>query len=132
MLRRAPTLMLRALKQSRQATSRIACLPVASTAVHAVPRAAPVRPLSGGTSFLPRPEVQDRVMEVLKGFPKVDQSKLSPVVAFAELGLDSLDAVELVMALEDEFQIQIDDGEAEKILSAKDAIEYLSTHPHAK
>lgn len=49
-----------------------------------------------------------------------------------ELGLDSLDTVEVVMAFEEEFSIEIPDSEADKILSVSDAIEYLAAHPQAK
>jgi NADH dehydrogenase (ubiquinone) 1 alpha/beta subcomplex 1 len=43
-----------------------------------------------------------------------------------------LDAVEVVMAIEDEFAIEIPDAEADKILSVEDAVEYISGHPMAK
>ncbi len=46
--------------------------------------------------------------------------------------MDSLDAVEIVMAIEEEFCIEIPDGEADKILSIPDAITYISGHPMAK
>lgn len=49
-----------------------------------------------------------------------------------DLGLDSLDTVELVMAFEDEFAIEIPDAEAEKILTCDDAVAYLSNNVHAK
>lgn len=59
--------------------------------------------------------------------------KVSPSSHFAnDLGLDSLDTVELVMALEDEFAIEIPDNEAEKIESCGDAVEYLANNVHAK
>ena len=48
------------------------------------------------------------------------------------MGLDSLDAVEVVMAIEDEFAIEIPDAEADKIASIDDAVEYISAHPMAK
>jgi len=48
-----------------------------------------------------------------------------------DLGLNSLDAVEIVMILEEEFHIEIPDDHAEKILSAQDAIKYILTNPNA-
>eukprot|EP01124_Arcella_intermedia_P016893 TRINITY_DN23498_c0_g1_i1.p2 TRINITY_DN23498_c0_g1~~TRINITY_DN23498_c0_g1_i1.p2 ORF type:complete len:153 (+),score=7.04 TRINITY_DN23498_c0_g1_i1:36-494(+) len=77
--------------------------------------------------------VTERVLNVVKAFDKVDASKVTISSSFQkDLGIDSLDAVELVMALEDEFVIQIPDEEAEKITSCEEAINYISTHPHAK
>ena len=49
-----------------------------------------------------------------------------------DLGLDSLDTVEVVMAFEEEFAIEIPDSEADKILSTADAINYVAAHPQAK
>ena len=49
-----------------------------------------------------------------------------------DLDLDSLDAVEVVMAIEEEFNIEIPDSEADKILSLADAIAFVSGHPVAK
>jgi NADH dehydrogenase (ubiquinone) 1 alpha/beta subcomplex 1 len=58
---------------------------------------------------------------------------VKPTSSFqAELGLDSLDTVEVVMAFEEEFSIESPDSEADKILSVSDAIEYLAAHPQAK
>ena len=69
----------------------------------------------------------------MKNFDQVDPSKVTPEVKFQEdLGLDSLDAVEIVMAIEDEFAIEIPDQEADKITSIKEAVEFISTHPMAK
>ena len=60
-------------------------------------------------------------------------SKVTEVARFKEdLDLDSLDAVEVVMAIEEEFGIEIPDSEADKILSIGDAIAYVSEHPMAK
>lgn len=56
-----------------------------------------------------------------------------PAARFQEdLGLDSLDVVELVMALEEEFQVEIPDAEADKISSINDAIMYITSNPLAK
>ena len=49
-----------------------------------------------------------------------------------DLGLDSLDSVEVVMAIEDEFAIEIPDAEADRIASIGDAVEYIAAHPMAK
>ena len=64
--------------------------------------------------------VEERVLETMKTFEKVDVSKLSSDSHFKnDLGLDSLDAVEVVMAIEEEFMVEIPDGDAEKIQSCK-------------
>lgn len=66
-------------------------------------------------------------------FRQVDASKVGPNARFKEdLDLDSLDAVEVVMAIEEEFAIEIPDAEADKILSVADAVKYISAHPMAK
>ena len=64
------------------------------------------------------------MLEVLKGFEKVDVGKLGPAAHFKnDLGLDSLDTVEVVMAVEEEFAIEIPDAEAEKIQSCEGALQ---------
>jgi len=65
--------------------------------------------------------------------PQVKKAKVVPAARFKEdLDLDSLDAVEVVMAIEEEFSIEIPDSEADKILSIADAVAYVSGHPMAK
>jgi|NOAtaT_7_FD_contig_31_9364102_length_438_multi_8_in_0_out_0_1 NADH dehydrogenase (ubiquinone) 1 alpha/beta subcomplex 1 len=92
-----------------------------------------MRLYSGDHHQLTYDEVKERVLTVVKAFDKVDSAKVTAESNFQkDLGIDSLDAVELVMALEDEFVIEIPDVEAEKIQSCADAIQYISTHPHAK
>lgn len=72
-------------------------------------------------------------MGVVKEFGKVDAAKVTESADFSkDLGLDSLDTVEVVMAMEEEFAIEIPDAEADKITSVADAITYLSAHPNAK
>lgn len=81
-------------------------------------------------TFLEKAEVSERVMQVLKNFEKVEDAKVSPSAHFErDLSLDSLDAVEVCMALEEEFCIQIPDAEAESIKTVEDAVEFVSTHP---
>ncbi|GKY93043.1 acyl carrier protein 2, mitochondrial [Mayamaea pseudoterrestris] len=92
-----------------------------------------VRHFSAPPAFLDPSEVTDRIITVVKNFDQVDPTKVTPDTIFGkDLGLDSLDIVEVVMAIEDEFAIEIPDQEADKIVSIKDAIKYIATHPMAK
>lgn len=64
---------------------------------------------------------------------QVPHNKITATSKFKDdLDLDSLDAVEVVMAIEEEFCIEIPDSEADKILSIPDAVAYISGHPMAK
>ena len=55
--------------------------------------------------------------------------EVKPEASFVEdLGADSLDLTELIMAMEEEFDVEIDDEEAQKILKVKDAIDYVEKH----
>lgn len=84
-------------------------------------------------NFLDKKEVTERIVEVVKAFEKVDPAKVTAKSHFGnDLGLDSLDTVELCMAIEEEFCIQIPDAEAEKIHTVEDAINFVATHPQAK
>ncbi|KAJ9546094.1 hypothetical protein OSB04_025801 [Centaurea solstitialis] len=84
-------------------------------------------------SFLDKSEVTDRVVTCVKNFQKVDPSKVSPAAHFQnDLGLDSLDTVEVVMALEEEFGFEIPDSEADKITSINQAVDFIASHPQAK
>ena len=59
----------------------------------------------------------------------VEEDEVKPEASFVEeLGADSLDTVELVMALEEEFETEIPDEEAEKITTEKEAIDYINAH----
>ena len=88
--------------------------------------------MSSHDAHLTRDEVLDRVLDVLKSHPKVDPSKVTPEAHFEkDLGLDSMDTVEVVMAIEEEFKLEIPDGEANKIESLPLAIEYVANHPMA-
>ncbi|KAJ4962121.1 hypothetical protein NE237_022031 [Protea cynaroides] len=84
-------------------------------------------------SFLDKSEVADRVITVVKNFQKVDPSKVTPNASFQnDLGLDSLDTVEIVMALEEEFAFEIPDNEADKISTINLAVDFIASHPQAK
>lgn len=96
------------------------------------PNCGSIRFLSSHDDHLTKEEVIDRVLSVVKSFPKIDPSQVTPNVHFQnDLGLDSLDNVEIVMALEEEFKLEIPDKEADKIDSCNLAIEYIYNHPMA-
>lgn len=71
--------------------------------------------------------VDEKVKEIISKQLGVDTSEVTPEASFVEdLGADSLDTVELVMAFEEAFNIEIPDEDAEKISKVKDAIEYIA------
>jgi acyl carrier protein len=71
--------------------------------------------------------VEEKVKEIISKQLGVDQSEVTAEASFVEdLGADSLDTVELVMAFEEAFNIEIPDEDAEKIAKVKDAIEYIA------
>tara|TARA_B100000029_G_scaffold516253_2_gene628088 strand:- start:101252 stop:101482 length:231 start_codon:yes stop_codon:yes gene_type:complete len=73
--------------------------------------------------------VEDRVKEIIAEQLGVDSEQVTENASFTDdLGADSLDTVELVMALEEEFDLEIPDEEAEKIVTVKDAINYLESN----
>lgn len=73
--------------------------------------------------------VEEKVKELIVEQLGVEASQVTEQAKFVEdLGADSLDTVELVMALEEEFSIEIPDEDAEKILAVGDAIKYINEH----
>lgn len=71
--------------------------------------------------------IEERVKQIVAEQLGVDEDQVTPEAAFMDdLGADSLDTVELVMALEEEFDIEISDEDAEKIQKVQDAIDYIS------
>ncbi|KAJ9075556.1 mitochondrial acyl carrier protein [Entomophthora muscae] len=76
--------------------------------------------------------IGDRVLELLGCFDKIEPEKLTDKAHFVkDLSLDSLDTVEIIMAIEEEFQIEIPDHDADEIKTVKDIIEYISLREEA-
>ena len=72
--------------------------------------------------------VEERVKEIIVDQLGVEESKVVPAASFIEdLGADSLDIVELVMAMEEEFDLEIPDEDAEKIKTVDDVTKYIVT-----
>ena len=77
--------------------------------------------------------VADRVKKIIVDQLGVEEDLVTPEASFVDdLGADSLDTVELVMALEEEFGIEIPDEDAEKITRVKEAIDYIESHAKGK
>jgi acyl carrier protein len=75
---------------------------------------------------MPSSEIESRLKSIIADKLVVDEDKITPEARFAEdLGADSLGLVELIMAIEEEFNIDIPDEDAEKILSFGDALKYV-------
>jgi acyl carrier protein len=75
---------------------------------------------------------EDRVKEIIASELEVDAKQIVPEAKFIEdLGADSLDIVELVMALEEEFGLDIPDEDADKLKTVGDAMNYLKSHAAA-
>lgn len=73
--------------------------------------------------------IDERVKKIIAEQLSVEPEKITPDARFVDdLGADSLDTVELVMALEEEFEIDIPDEEAEKIVTFQDVMNYVQSH----
>ncbi len=76
--------------------------------------------------------VEEKVKQIIVEQLGVDEAEVTPNASFIDdLGADSLDTVELVMAFEEAFEIEIPDEEAEKIKSVSDAVSYIQKHQKA-
>jgi len=73
--------------------------------------------------------VDEKVKQIIVEQLGVDEGEVTPNASFVDdLGADSLDTVELVMAFEEAFDIEIADEEAEKIKTVKNAVDYINAH----
>ncbi len=81
------------------------------------------RLITGGGEYL---EILDKVKEIIVDQLGVDEGSVTMQASFVDdLGADSLDVVELVMAMEEEFDLKIPDEDAEKIATVGDAVQYI-------
>ena len=73
--------------------------------------------------------IEDKVKKIIAEKLSVDVEEVVPEASFVDdLGADSLDLVELIMSMEEEFDIDISDEDAEKLVTFKDVIEYINAH----
>ena len=73
--------------------------------------------------------IEDKVKKIIAEKLSVDMEEVVPEASFVDdLGADSLDLVELIMSMEEEFDVEISDEDAEKITTVKDAFDYVATH----
>lgn len=72
-------------------------------------------------------ETEDRVKKIIAEQLSIDEDKIVSEASFvSDLGADSLDVVELIMALEEQFELEIPDEDAQKLQTVKDAIEFIN------
>jgi len=88
------------------------------------------RRFSHGRERLTKEQVLQRVLETVKRFDKVDSTKVTPTSTFEDLGLNKLDVVELIVAIEEDFCITLPDQVAETITSIPEACREFGLNPY--
>jgi acyl carrier protein len=87
------------------------------------------RKIADTGGYIRMASVEERVKTIIVEQLGVDEGEVTPTASFVDdLGADSLDTVELVMAFEENFGIEIPDEDAEKIATVKDAVDYIEKH----
>jgi acyl carrier protein len=77
--------------------------------------------------------IEDKIKQIIVEQLGVDEAEVTNTASFVDdLGADSLDTVELVMAFEEAFDLEIPDEDAEKIRTVQDAVDYISKHSQVK
>lgn len=107
---------------------------VVTRTLRSVPRpvALPLYRTYAGFPALTRDLAKERIIELLEGYDKVTSTEITEQSSFTkDLGLDSLDVVEVVMEVEHEFNIQIPDEEADSLKSVGQTIDYIMSQPDA-
>ena len=98
-----------------------------------VRNAVQLRSFAAAQTFLDKSAVTTRMLDVIKNFDAVDASKVNSTAHFTkDLGLDSLNVVELMLAIEEEFCLDIPVDVSEKLHTVDDAINFVASHPQAK
>jgi acyl carrier protein len=78
-------------------------------------------------------QIVEKVKQIIKEQLGVEDDEITPTASFVDdLGADSLDTVELVMAIEEAFDIEIPDNDAEKMRTVQDVIDYIEKHSKEK
>lgn len=92
-----------------------------------------IRPYSGSANKLNEDEVTKRITDVVKAFNKTSAiNKVDEKTSFqTDLGLDSLDTVELLVAIEEEFEIEIPDKVADELKTVGETVKFILTAPEA-
>ena len=85
--------------------------------------------LRGGELIMSSEEIFEKIKNIIIEQLQVSETAVTEEASFIDdLGADSLDLVELIMALEEEFGIEIPDGDAEKVVTVSDVVDYIKEH----